>query len=100
MESINSYTVALYKIVESYLSNTDQKNVILEPLSCVLKLSLLFYKPLGTKLSITKNSIVYNDPNVYQGIMRTYTGDSRDDLHNLCYPLMISLNLNPGTVPV
>jgi len=95
MESINSYTVALYKIVESYLSNTEQKNVILEPLSCVLKLSLLFYKPLGTKISITKNSIVYNDPNVYQGLLRSYSGDSRDDLHNLCYPLMISLNWFP-----
>ena len=95
MESINSYTVALYKIVESYLSNKEQKNILLEPLSCVLKISLLFYKPLGTKISLLNNSIVYNEPSPYQGILRSYTGDSRDDLHNICYPLMISLNWFP-----
>ena len=99
MESINSYGVSLYKIVESYMSNGDQKKVLLEPLSCVIKLSLLLYKPMGTKLSITNNSIIYNEPAAYQGIVRTVGGDSRDDLHNLCYPLMMSLHWFPKTDP-
>ncbi len=99
MEGVNSYTVALYKIIESYLSNGEQKNILLEPLSCVLKISLLFYKPLGTKISLLNNSIVYNDPSPYQGIMRSYTGDSREDLHNICYPLMIALSWFSKTDP-
>lgn len=95
MDSINSYSSAILKIIEAYLKDDDSNNVLLEPFSCILKLGLLFYKPMGTKLSITKNSIQFNDATIYQGALRTYTGDSREDLHNLCYPLMIALNWFP-----
>ena len=95
MDSINSYSSAIIKIIEAYLKDDDSNNVLLEPFSCILKLGLLFYKPMGTKLSITKNSIQFNDASIYQGALRTYTGDSREDLHNICYPLMIALSWFP-----
>ena len=95
MEGINSYTTTILKLIETFLKDDNSNNVLLEPFSCILKLGILFYKPIGTKLSITKNSIQYNDATIYQGALRTYTGDSRDDLHNICYPIMMSLNWYP-----
>lgn len=95
MESINCYTTTFLKLIETYLKDDDSNNVLLEPFSCILKLGILFYKPIGTKISITKNSIYYNDASIYQGVLRTYAGDSRDDLHNICYPIMIALKWFP-----
>lgn len=95
MESINCYTTTFLKLIETYLKDDDSNNVLLEPFSCILKLGILFYKPIGTKISITKNSIHYNDASIYQGALRTYAGDSRDDLHNICYPIMIALKWFP-----
>jgi len=92
MESVNNYTTSIIKLIEYYIKDDQSNNVLLDPFSCILKLGILFYKPLGTKLSITKNSIQYNVPSLYQGALRTYTGDSRDDLHNICYPIMMALN--------
>jgi len=86
----------MYKIIESYMKSTEtQKKIILEPLSCILKLSLIHHKPLGTKVSVNNNSIQYHEPTIYQGAIRTYQGDSRDDLHNLCYPIMVALRWFP-----
>lgn len=94
MDYISSYS--MYKIVESYLKNTEtHKNIILEPLCCILKIALVHQKPLGTKISVTNNSILYHEPTLYQGVLRSYTGDSRDDLHNLCFPIMIGLKWFP-----
>jgi hypothetical protein len=94
MEYLSGYS--MYKIVESYLKSTEtQKKIILEPLCCLLKLSLIHHKPMGTKISVTDNSILYHEPTLFQGAFRTYTGDSRDDLHNLCYPIMICLQWFP-----
>jgi len=76
-------------------STETQKKIILEPLSCILKLSLIHHKPLGTKVSVNNNSIQYHEPTIYQGAIRTYQGDSRDDLHNLCYPIMVALRWFP-----
>ncbi len=94
MDYLSGYS--MYKIVESYVKSTEtQKKIILEPLCCLLKLSLIHHKPLGTKISVTDNSIYFHEPTLFQGAIRSYTGDSRDDLHNLCYPIMISLKWFP-----
>tara|TARA_B100001093_G_scaffold511538_1_gene579627 strand:+ start:522 stop:1094 length:573 start_codon:yes stop_codon:yes gene_type:complete len=66
----------------------NSKNLILEPLSCILKLILLQYKEKGTKISISNNSILFNNPNYIQGICRFIDGDCREDLHNLYHPLL------------
>ena len=66
----------------------NSKNLILEPLSCILKLILLQYKEIGTKISISNNSILFNNPNYVQGICRFIDGDCREDLHNLYHPLL------------
>ena len=60
---------------------------ILDPLSCVIRLSVLAFKPEGTKISITRNKISYNEPCILQGTIRWTQGDNRDDLHNIYKPL-------------
>jgi len=62
---------------------------------CIKLLSLIHHKSLGTKVSVNNNSIQYHEPTLYQGAMRTYQGDSRDDLHNLCYPITVALRWFP-----
>ena len=44
-----------------------EKNMLLEPLSCIFRMVLLNYKGEGVKISIVNNSIQYNEPSYYQG---------------------------------
>ena len=82
----------MYKLLD-YLPKSDiSKQLILEPLSCVLKLSLLQWKPIGTKISVYNNSLHYHEPTMYQGILRSWGGDSRQDLHNICHPIIKCLD--------
>ena len=95
MDGINKYTITMYKMIESYMKSKDTKNILLEPLSCLIKLVILSQKIQGTKISIYNNSILFHEPSITQGVLRTYQGDSRDDLHNLCFPIMIALKWYP-----
>ena len=88
----------MYNIYE-YLPKDTTKQLLLEPLSCVLKLSLLQYKPIGTKISVSNNSINFHEPSFIQGITRSIGGDSRQDLHNICHPLMKCLEWYPINNP-
>ena len=76
--------------VMTYYTSSENKNIILEPISCIFRMILLKYKPSGTKISIYNNSINYNEPNYFQGMIRSYNGDKRDDLHNLYNPFLKS----------
>ena len=62
---------------------------ILDPLTTVIRLAILSFKILGTKISIHFNKIVYQEPTLLQGTFRWQNGDKRSDLHNLCNPLKI-----------
>ncbi len=88
-----------YQIYNTMLSGfgnqTQQKNLILEPLCCLLKLILLQFKERGTKISIIDNSIQFNEPSITQGLIRTFYGDCREDLHNLYHPLIKCLEWYP-----
>tara|TARA_Y100000389_G_scaffold129980_1_gene127402 strand:+ start:32299 stop:32931 length:633 start_codon:yes stop_codon:yes gene_type:complete len=85
----------MYKVYELLPTQDSSKQLILEPLSCVLKLSLLQYKNKGTKISVSNNSVKFNEPSMIQGLTRRLTGDSRHDLHNICHPLMKCLEWYP-----
>ena len=84
----NEYYHPFYKIFTQNLFSQDNKNMILEPICCILRILLLKYKEEGTKISISNNSIQYNLPGLTQGIMRNISGDTREDLHNLYNPLL------------
>lgn len=65
------------------------KSNILDPVSTVIRISLLHYKQKGTKISISNNSIKYQEPSFIQGAIRWFNGDNRNDIHNLKYPFSL-----------
>ena len=81
----------IFKFYEYIHSSNSNKNLILEPLCTLIKLILLSYKPEGTKISIYNNSIQYHEPSFIQGLFRIWTGDCREDLHNLYNPIIKAL---------
>ena len=86
----------LYNNMITYYQNKNtQKNLILEPLCCILKLILLQFKENGTKISVSDNSITFNEPSYGQGLVRSLYGDCREDLHNIYHPLLKSVEWYP-----
>lgn len=63
------------------------KNDILDPLSLVIKLYIYSYKPLGTKISILNNKIDIQECGIFQSTVRTFKGDTKNDLINMLFPL-------------
>lgn len=82
-------------MLSGFHNSISQKNLILEPLCCILKIILLQFKEKGTKISVIDNSIQFNEPSFTQGIIRSFYGDCREDLHNLYHPLIKSLDWYP-----
>jgi hypothetical protein len=86
----------LYNNMITYYQNKNtQKNLILEPLCCILKLILLQFKEKGTKISVSDNSITFNEPSYGQGLVRSLYGDCREDLHNIYHPLLKAVEWYP-----
>ncbi len=69
------------------MTSKHPKCVIIDPLTCIIKLALINYYPLGTKLSINNNTINFCSGGYLQGIYRFIYGDGREDLHNLYNPI-------------
>lgn len=69
--------------------STDQQ--LLDPMSTLIKLSLVSFCDKGTKVSIYENSIELQKPGLLQGAIRWSQGDKRTDLHNLYAPIRKAL---------
>jgi hypothetical protein len=67
---------------------TGEKEILLDPLGCVLRLGMLSFQPIGTKISLHNNRIILIPPNNLQGIIRWANGDQKTDLHNIKEPLI------------
>tara|TARA_B110000977_G_scaffold158778_1_gene202424 strand:+ start:479 stop:1099 length:621 start_codon:yes stop_codon:yes gene_type:complete len=61
----------------------EKSDMILEPLQVMIQLSLLAHCPIGTKLSISDNTLYLQLPCWSQGMMRWYMKDNKDDLYYL-----------------
>jgi hypothetical protein len=66
----------------------NKSDSIIDPLTCLIRLSLLEFKPPNTKISIKNNRITYNDPHLLQGTIRWSNGDNREDIHNIYNPII------------
>ena len=66
----------------------NNSNSIIDPLTCLIRLAILEFKPINTKISIKNNRITYNDPNILQGTLRWTNGDKRSDIHNIYNPIL------------
>ena len=73
------------KDIKNLINYNPSKEIqqVLEPLSCMIRLAMLYYKPEKTKISISNNRIYFQNPNVFQGTLRWKNGDTRLDIHNL-----------------
>ena len=78
----------LDRFIEKCVGETLQKKtMILDPLTTMYRLSMLAFKPKGTKLSVYKNTMNYVEPGAFQGVYRWTFGEGRDDLHNIYRPI-------------
>ena len=87
--------VKYYNMLSALFIEKKSKNIILEPISCIVKLILLNYKNEGTKIAISNNSIDFYEPSQYQGILRNINGDGREDLHNIYNPILKCIEWYP-----
>ena len=87
---MNRIESAILTKVMNHLSNyisQDEKIQVIEPLSCMMRLAILSFKPRGSKICIYENSIYIQEPGPLQGSIRWISGDKRDDLHYLLNPI-------------
>jgi hypothetical protein len=72
------------------------KNDILDPLSLIIKLYICSFKPIGTKISILNNKIDIQEIGVFQSTVRTFKGDTKNDLINMLFPLTFACDIYLG----
>lgn len=65
-----------------------KKNDILDPLSVILKLFIYSYKPIGTKISIHNNRLYIQEPGIFQGTVRVFFGDCKNDINIIMFPIL------------
>ena len=78
----------MFKKNESVKNSSLQ---LLEPLTCIIRLAMLNFQEIGTKIAIYNNRISSQLPNLIQGAKRWVYGNKRNELHNLYKPILISL---------
>ena len=65
----------------------EQSDMILEPLQVLITLAILGFCPVGTKISISQNTLYLHRPTLVQGLLRWWEGDSKDDLYYLFHAI-------------
>jgi hypothetical protein len=67
-----------------HLMKRDKKkerfDIILEPLQAITQLALLSVSPKGSKLTISNNLLSIQQPGWFQGLLRSYNQDMKEDL--------------------
>lgn len=85
-QTISIALASVKAFVSRLLKNTTDQQ-LLDPMSTLIKLSLITFCDKGTKISIYENSIELQKPGILQGAIRWSQGDKRTDLHNLYAPI-------------
>lgn len=70
----------IYNSLWKEKNNKERIDMLLEPLQSMIQLSVLSCCPVGTKLSITNNILVIQEPTWKQGMIRNYNADKKTDL--------------------
>ena len=72
-----------YLHVYNFLKGERKKerfDIILEPLQAVTQLALISFCPKGSKLTISNNLLSIQEPTWFQGLLRSYNQDGKEDL--------------------
>jgi hypothetical protein len=75
----------------AYYVKGEEKIQVIEPMTCIIRLAILAFKPRGTKICIYENTIYIQEPSLLQGPVRWLSGDNRNDLHHLLSPITKAL---------
>jgi hypothetical protein len=75
----------LKKLYNSFFfyKEKDKNHMVLEPLQAMIQLSLLSVCNIGTKLTISNNTLFIQHPSLVQPLHRWYNSDKKDDLYFL-----------------
>tara|TARA_Y100001935_G_C17098462_1_gene404767 strand:- start:75 stop:698 length:624 start_codon:yes stop_codon:yes gene_type:complete len=65
----------------------EKIDMILEPLQVLTQLAILSFLPVGTKISISNNILYLQQPTMFQGVVRWYQNDNKDDLFYLFHAI-------------
>lgn len=65
----------------------EKLDMILEPLQVLTQLAILSFLPVGTKINITNNILYLQQPTMFQGVLRWYQKDNKDDLFYLFHAI-------------
>jgi hypothetical protein len=79
-----------YISMEALNFNAHQKersDMILEPLQVMIQLALLYFCPVGTKVSVSENILQLQQPTYLQGAWRWWNNDNKDDLYYLFHAI-------------
>ena len=63
---------------------------VLDPLSVIIKLSIISNKPIGTKMCVSYNIISHQEPGIFQGMSRYLFKNNKTDIHYLYEPIKIA----------
>jgi hypothetical protein len=70
------------------MSHSEDKSYILDPLTTICKLALLYFLPGGTKIGIGHHVLHLQGNTYFQWAERKYNGDTRNNIANLIIPLI------------
>lgn len=66
------------------------KLFLLDPLSVIIKLAILGNKPIGTKILIQNNIIYFQEPGIFQSIVRIFYNTNKTDLQYMYNPIQLA----------
>ncbi len=73
--------------MELLTNQKERSDLILEPFQVMVQLSLVGYCPVGTKISISNNILKLQKPTLFQGVLRYWNNDNKDDLYYLFHAI-------------
>lgn len=82
------WNLNLFMKVYNYVRPTKKKKILLDPISCICKLSLLSFLAKGTKLSIKTYTLQIQEPTLLTPIQRYYNSDCKEDIGLLFIPII------------
>jgi hypothetical protein len=71
-------------------NNINIRLFILDPLSVIIKLAIISNKPIGTKILIQNNVLLFQEPGAFQALCRYVLNTNKTDLQYIYNPIHIA----------
>ena len=91
--------MSVFSYIYSFIHKPPTAIQTLEPMCCMIRLAMLAFRDVGTKISINNNTITIIQPSIIQGTVRWTHGDTRQDLHHLLHPIVKAIELYDINLP-